>query len=86
MMYAARDHMYPTIQGWKVTFQVLSHIDAVIVPFQGRDSEEQAFSDAIPGIRNGYPDGPITLKRIEAGTWCPIGLPADEHSDIVYID
>lgn len=78
--------MYTTIRGYRITFTVDTHRDILIVPFSGIETEAQACTVAITAARHGYPDGPITITRIDTGTWCPTGCWANPEHSAIYAD
>lgn len=78
--------MFDTIHGFRVGIIANGHRDALIVPFAGIETEDQAITVACVEARNGYPTGPIDCVKVESGRWCPTGLPASETGRALWVN
>lgn len=76
--------MYATVNGFRVEMVANGTRDSLVVKVDGIETEEQAINIASLAARNGYPIGSIDIVSVQAGRWCPIGLPANECGTAVW--
>jgi hypothetical protein len=74
------------IRGYRISFQIDQHHDALVIPYEAADTDAEASTIAVLAARHGYPVGPFTITHIDTGRWCPTGMWANPEHTAIYVN